>query len=123
MGFAVLPHLLRFIGVVFPSRRFLCIMTGYRGNPVIQAWGPIMRKGALLLTVLLAAAFSTTANAQGRKAAAPKPDPAIAAQKNTDNLYRAMFTAGMPQAAAAPAPAKKAKRTAKKGKKMSKKKG
>lgn len=46
-----------------------------------------MRKAALLLAVLLAASLSTSADAKKRRAAA-KPDPAIAANKNTADFIR-----------------------------------
>jgi hypothetical protein len=45
-----------------------------------------MRKGALLLAVLLAASLTTAADAKKRKAAAP--DPAIAANKNAADFIR-----------------------------------
>jgi hypothetical protein len=78
-----------------------------------------MRKGALLLAVQLAACFTTTADAAKKKAAKAAPDPALAAQKNTDAIRRAAVNpAGAKPAAAAPA--KKAKRAKKAKKKMKK---
>jgi hypothetical protein len=53
-----------------------------------------MRKGALILAVLLAASFSTAADAAKKKRAeAPKADPAMAA---TDNSARFVRDALMP---------------------------
>ena len=73
-----------------------------------------MRKVALTLAVLLAASFASTADAAKKKAAAP--DPAMAAQQNTNKF---MMDAGNPyMATSKPAPAKKmAKRSKKKMKK------
>jgi len=64
---------------------------------------------------LLAAAFTTTADAAKKKAAAPKPDPAVAAQANSAKFIGDALTLGGPPKAAAPAkPAKKAKKAKKK---------
>ena len=71
-----------------------------------------MRRSTLLLAVLLAASFSTVADAAKKKADAPKPDPAIQAQANTAAFMNAAFTswAPAPVAPAKPAKAKKAKK-------------
>jgi hypothetical protein len=77
-----------------------------------------MRKAALLLAALLAVSFTTVADA-AKKKEAPKPDPAIAAQKNSEAFIRAMlcpFCAAQTPAAK-PAAAKPAKKSAKKSKK------
>jgi hypothetical protein len=69
-----------------------------------------MRKAALLAAVVLAAAFTTTTT----NAASKKEDPAVAANKNTENFLKA---ATNPYEATAK-PAKAKKRVAmKKGKK------
>jgi hypothetical protein len=76
-----------------------------------------MRKMTILLAALFAASISTAADAAKKKAAAPKPDPAIQAQKNTAALIGSLFK----PAAAAPAAKPAAKKAAKKGKKAAKK--
>ena len=100
------------------NRRVLVHHGKVPGNPVGNVWGSKMRKGTLLLAVLLAACFTMTDAdaAKRRKAAGAKPDPAIAAQKNSDAFIRDWMN---PWAATQPkAPAKKAMRA----KKMAKKK-
>ena len=73
-----------------------------------------MRKSTLLLAALLAASFSTVADAAKKKADAPKPDPAIQAQMDSAAFFRATLT---PWAAGDSMPAKpaKASKKAKKG--------
>jgi len=90
-------------------------MPRYRDTPVLTM-GIIMRKYSLLLAVMLAASFSTVADAAKKKAAAPAPKDA-AYEWNIKNMPP------MPQQAAAGAaqPAKAAKKV-KKAKKSSKKK-
>ena len=70
-----------------------------------------MRKAALFFAVMLAASLSTAADA--KKKAAPAPDPAVAAQGNTNKF---MMDAANPYGATSKpaAPAKKAKRSKKK---------
>ena len=57
-----------------------------------------MRKVAIVLAALIAASLATSsADAQGRKkAAAAKPDPAVAAQQNTARLFQDMFRGPQP---------------------------
>jgi len=51
-----------------------------------------MRKSALLFAVLLAASLTTMADAATKKkAAAPKPDPAVEATDNSMRFIRDMF--------------------------------
>jgi hypothetical protein len=69
--------------------------------------GKHMRKAVLLLAVLFAASLSTAADAAKKKAEAPKPDPAMAAQENTARFMAAAFGHAAPPAAA---PAKKGKK-------------
>ena len=78
-----------------------------------------MRKGALLLSILLAASFTTVADAAKRKKAAPAPTPAYTnAQSSalvTDGLTN-FLTLGQASKAAQPAPKKMAMKKAKKKK-------
>jgi hypothetical protein len=88
-----------------------------------KSLGIHMRKAALLLAALLAVSFTTVADA-AKKKEAPKPDPAIAAQKQSEAFIRDMFcpfciAAATP--AAKPAAAKPAKKSAKKSGKKSNK--
>jgi hypothetical protein len=79
-----------------------------------------MRKAALLLAALLAVSFTTAADAAKKKAAAPKPDPAIAAQKQSEAFIRDMlcpFCMAANTPAAKPAAKKSAKKSGKKSKK------
>jgi hypothetical protein len=79
-----------------------------------------MRKVALLAAVVLAAAFTVTSADAASKA---KPDPAIAAQKNSANLMRDAFNpfqVASAKKAAKPA-AKHSKKKMKKAKKKAKK--
>jgi hypothetical protein len=68
-----------------------------------------MRKIAFVLAALIAASLAASpADARGKKrAAAPKPDPAIAAQQNTARLFADMFRGPQPAAPAKPARGKK----------------
>lgn len=70
-----------------------------------------MPKAALLLAALLAVSFTTVADA-AKKKEAPKPDPAIAAQKQSEAFVRDMFCPFCIPAAkpAAAKPAKKSKK-------------
>jgi hypothetical protein len=76
-----------------------------------------MRKVTLLLAVLLAASFSTMADAAKKKAA--KAAPAPSAMDNTSKLFGDMFNAGNPAPAkqATKGKAKKAKAKKPKAKK------
>jgi hypothetical protein len=76
-----------------------------------------MRKVALLVAVTLAAALSVTPSDAATK---PKPDPAIAAQKNSADLMRDAFNPF--QVATAKTAAKPAAKTSKKKVKKAKKK-
>lgn len=74
-----------------------------------------MRKTTLLLAVLLAASFTTNADAaRKRRAAAPKPAPAVSSnQASLDLVTGALSNILVPMAhtsTAAPAPAKKSVR-------------
>ena len=74
-----------------------------------------MRKSTLLLAVLIAASFSTAADAAKKKAAAPKPDPATQAQMDSAALFRAALTPWATGDSAPAAPGKTSKKKAKKG--------
>jgi len=78
--------------------------------------GIIMRKYSLLLAVLLAASFSTVADAAKKKAAKPAAPKDAAYEWNVKNIPPMQVSTG-----AAATPAKAAKKT-KKAKKGSKKK-
>lgn len=56
-----------------------------------------MRKGTILLAAIFAVGITTTADAAKKKAAAPKPDPAVAAQQNTANLVGDAFQPWKPR--------------------------
>jgi hypothetical protein len=60
-----------------------------------------MRKGTIILAALFAVAMTGTADAAKKKKAAPKPDPAVAAQQNTANLVGDAFNPWKPQRAMA----------------------
>jgi hypothetical protein len=79
-----------------------------------------MRKAALLVAVTLAAALSATPSDAATK---PKPDPAIAAQKNSADLMRDAFNPYQVASAksATKHAAKSAKKKSKKAKKAAKK--
>jgi hypothetical protein len=77
-----------------------------------------MRKGVLLLAVLLAACFATTADAAKKKAAKPAVDPGLAAQERSNAFIAASF---QPWTTTLSAPA--TPKAAKKGKKKASKKG
>ena len=101
---------------IFPRPSILGIMTRYRDTPGLNM-GITMRKYSLLLAVMLAASFSTVADAAKKKAAAPAAPKDAVYEWNIKNMPP------MPQQAAAGAaqPAKAAKKV-KKAKKSSKKK-
>ena len=88
------------------------------GNPVDLSWGLNMRKGTLLLAMLLAVGLSTTADAAKKKKAAPAPKTAAELNASStklvgDGLSQILVPAqslGTPKAA----PAKSAKRSSKK---------
>ena len=103
-------------GGIFNALDFMQDACGTGGIRWFISLGNKMRTLALLFAALLVASFSTSADAAKKKAAAAKPDPAIAAQQNTANLIRDAMNPGMVKAAPA-APAKKAKKAKKKGKK------
>ena len=78
-----------------------------------------MRKGALLLSILIAASFTTVADAAKRKKAAPAPTPAYTNAQSgalvTDGLTQ-FLSLGQAGKAAAPAPKKTAMKKGKKKK-------
>jgi hypothetical protein len=53
--------------------------------------------GTIVLAALFAVAMTGTADAAKKKAAAKKPDPAVAAQQNTANLVGDAFQPWKPQ--------------------------
>ena len=92
---------------------FLCIMPKYRGIRWKLSLGNHMRKAALLAAVMLAATFTTTTTH-----AAAKKDPAVQAQKDTENFMKA---ATNPYEATSKPAKPMHKKTAKKSKKKMKK--
>jgi hypothetical protein len=101
---------------IFPRPSILGIMTRYRDTPGLNM-GITMRKYSLLLAVMLAASFSTVADAAKKKAAAPAPKDAVYEWniKNMPPMAQPGSTAAAPAKAAKKV--KKAKKSSKKAKK------